>query len=264
MKALKIAALALGGLLIFASIAVVAKTDKNKINASDKKKIEKIVHDYLLNNPQILVEVSQKLQEQQQQEVQQMEEKAKETIPSLAKQLYNDNNSPSIGQPTSKVTVVEFFDYQCPHCRDMSPILEQLVKNNKDVRVVFKEFPIFGKISLQASQAALAANMQGKYLAMHNALMDAGIPLSDKKITEAAQKAGVDVKQMKKDMESQKVRAELEQNLMLSQKLGLMGTPAFVIGNTQKGSSPDVPVFFIPGTPTPGMIQDYVQKIREG
>ena len=246
------------------AIAVVSCAKSDSISEVDKSRIEKIVHDYLLNNPQILVEVSKKLQQQQQEEMKEMEKKAQKSIPKLAKSLFNSDTSPGEGRDEAAVTVVEFFDYQCPHCKDMTEVTDAVLKNNSDVRVVYKEFPIFGNNSMEASRAALAAAKQGKYKEMHEALMTTSNPLNEKKILEAAKAAGVNVKQLKADMESEAVRKELEQNLMLSQKLGLLGTPAFVIGSTEKGESEASPAFFVPGAATQEMLQAYVEQVRQG
>ena len=256
----KVSILCASVFLLSSSQAVMAKSDA--FGDGQKKQIEKIIHDYLLNNPQILVEVSQKLQEQQQKDMQAMEKKAEKTIPKLARKLFNDKDSPSMGDANAPVTIVEFFDYQCSHCKDMSEVLDGLSKKNKDIRVVYKEFPIFGNASMEAARAALAANMQGKYAAMHDALMNTSNPLTDKKVMEAAKTAGLDIKKLKIDMQGEVVKEELEENLMLSQKLGLMGTPAFVVGHTQKGSKTDVPVFFVPGATSEEMLQSYIEKMR--
>lgn len=246
------------------AIAVVSCAKSDSVSEVDKSRIEKIVHDYLLNNPQILAEVSKKLQQQQQQEMQDMEKNAQKNIPKHAKPLFNSKTSPGEGNADAKITVVEFFDYQCPHCKDMIEVMDGIMKNNKDVRVVYKEFPIFGNNSMDASRAALAAAKQGKYKAMHEALMNASNPLTEKKVMEAAKSAGLNIKQLKADMDSEDVRKELEQNLMLSQKLGLLGTPAFVVGSTKNGDKANTPVFFVPGAATEEMIQGYVEQVRKG
>lgn len=244
-------------------VAMVGCAKSDSISEVDKSRIEKVIHDYLLNNPQLLIEVSKKLQEQQQEEMQAMEKQAQQSIPKLAKPLFHSQHSPVLGNPEGAITVIEFFDYQCPHCKDMLEVIETITKKNQDVRVVLKEFPIFGTSSIDASRAALAASKQGKYKVMHEALMNASNPLNEKKIIEAAKQVGINIQQLKTDMESQAVRQELEQNLMLSQKLGLMGTPAFVVGSTQKASQTDMPVFFVPGATNSEMLQAYVEKVRQ-
>ncbi len=232
------------------------------MSPEEKTQIEQVVRDYLLNNPEVLVEVSRKLQEQQQQKMVKMQQDAQKKIPKLANELFNNKASPMIGNPDGSVTVVEFFDYQCPHCKDMSPVLETVIKQNPDVRVVYKEFPIFGSASMYASQAALAANQQGKYKQMHDALMETSNPLTDKKVMEAAESVGLNITKLKQDMDSDIVRNELEQNLKLSQKLGLLGTPAFVVGHSTKGSDADIPAFFIPGGANVEILQQYVVQVR--
>ncbi len=253
--------LIIGFILISVSPALWAKP--KTMSPAEKTQVEQVVRDYLLNNPEILVEVSRKLQEKQQQKMVKMQQDAQKKIPKIAKELFNDKASPVMGNPNGSVTVVEFFDYQCPHCKDMSPVLEAIVKQNPDVRVVYKEFPIFGNASMFASQAALAANQQGKYKQMHDALMEANNPLTDKKVMAAAKSVGLNIEKLKTDMDSATVRNELEQNLKLSQKLGLLGTPAFVVGHSTKGSNADIPAFFIPGGTNVDILQQYVVQVRE-
>src|SRR5690606_23849156 len=106
------------------------------------------------------------------------------------------------GNPKGSITVVEFFDYQCPHCVDMSPVLEEATKKNANVRVVYKEFPIRGPQSEFASRVALAANLQGKYLPVHNAILNANQPLTNDIILLLAKNAGAEIEKIKTDQNS--------------------------------------------------------------
>lgn len=227
------------------------------MTAEQKKAIEQVVHDYLLNNPEILVEVSQSLQKKQQEA---MQGQANEAIMQNTNQLLNDKLT-AIGNPKGKVTLVEFFDYQCIHCKKMDPVIAALVKNNDNLKVVFKEFPIFGKSSETASKAALAAAMQGKYKAMHDALMKQDKRLSDEMVMSIAKGAGLDMARLQKDMKSQTVTQALEATRQLAEKLRLMGTPALVIASTpdgqfKQGSQP----VFIPGAASEDDLKDLIQK----
>ena len=248
---------------MLSAMTIVSCAKSDSTSEVDKSRIEKIVHDYLLDNPQILVEVSKKLQQKQQQEMKEIEKRAHQAIPKHAKAIFNSQLSPSEGDHQANITVVEFFDYQCSHCKNMTEVLSNIKNNNADVRIVYKEFPIFGNDSMDASRAALAAAKQQKYKAMHEALMSTPGPLTEKKIMKAAANAGLNVEQLKSDMDSPEVRKELEQNLELSQKLGLLGTPAFVIGSTHKGDQENSVVFFIPGSLNEEMIQTYIEKVRQ-
>ena len=115
------------------------------------KNIQKIVHDYLINNPQVLVEASQALQKQAQEKQQQY---AMQAIEKNKQQLFNDPVSPVAGNPNGNVTLIEFFDYQCGHCKAMNKIIQSIVAKNKNLRVVLKELPIFGSNSQLAAKVA--------------------------------------------------------------------------------------------------------------
>jgi protein-disulfide isomerase len=192
--------------------------------------IEKIVHDYLVTNPEVLVEASKTLQAQQQKK---MESEAMTSVMQNKAKLFDDAQSPSVGDKAAPVAVVEFFDYQCGHCREMQPQVDKLIQQDKSVRVIFKELPIFGGASQLAAKAALAAAMQpgNKYYAFHNALFGAQGPLNNDSIMAIAKKEGLDAAKLQKDMNSPVVEQQLKSNFELAQALHVMGTPTFVIGN---------------------------------
>lgn len=249
-KRLSVAVLAL--LLGFSAVAMAAS---NNFNDAQKQQIEKIVHDYLLKNPEVLVEVSQALQQKEQQ---QMMQRAEQAIPNYAKQLFSSSQSPAIGNKNATATLVEFFDYQCVHCRRMVPVVDNLLKADKNLRVVYKEFPIFGASSEYAAKAALAAQKQGKYQTFHDALMKAKTPLTSDKVMATAKQAGLNVEKLKKDMQSPEIAAELKQNSRLAQALGVVGTPAFVVAPYpyKTGAKP----YFVPGGVSQDVLQGYISK----
>ncbi|VEG92365.1 27 kDa outer membrane protein [Legionella spiritensis] len=222
-----------------------------------KKAIEQVVHDYLVNNPEVLLEASQALQKKQQQNIQ---EQALSAIQENAKQLFSDKMT-TIGNPKGNVTLVEFFDYQCIHCKKMAPVLSGLVKKDGNLRVIYKEFPIFGKSSETASRAALAAAMQGKYQAMHEALIKQKNRLNDKIIDDAAKEVGLNMTKFKSDMNSKAVTDMLNANRDLAEKLHLMGTPAFIIASTPSGQfNASTKPTFIPGAASEQSLQEIIKK----
>lgn len=241
------------------SPAVMADDNAAVSSMSDaqKKDIEKVVHDYLVANPEVLLEASQALQAKQQKN---MQEQAQSAIKDNADALFH-GKSTIVGNPKGNVTVVEFFDYQCIHCKKMAPIMSDLAKKDSDVRIIYKEFPIFGKSSELASKAALAAGMQGKYLQMHEALIKMDKRLDDKIIMDTAKSLGLDMKKFKTDMDSKEVTQTLEANRALAEKLHLMGTPAFIVASTpggqfKEGSEPS----FVPGAATEESLQELIKK----
>lgn len=220
----------------------------NTFNASQTQAIQKIIHDYLLSNPKILVEASQALQDQQ----------VQNGIRKNAKALFASSVSPVIGNLKGQVSVVEFFDYQCPHCKQMTGNVDKLIKKNPNVRYIFKEFPIFGKSSQEAASAALASAKQGKYMAFHDALMETKGRLNMTKILAVAKKVGLNTAKLEKDMANPAIKAELRNNYLLAQELGIMGTPAFVVGPYPevKGAK----YGFVPGATTLAKLQGLINK----
>jgi protein-disulfide isomerase len=229
----------------------------DSMSTDQQKQVEKIVHDYLVTNPEVLIEASQALQQKQQQNVQQQ---AKSAILENSGQLFSGKLAVT-GNPKGNVTMVEFFDYQCIHCKKMAPVVEELVKKDNNLRVIYKEFPIFGDSSELASKVALAAGMQGKYMLMHNALLKLEQRLDDKLVMSTAKSVGLDMAKLEKDINSKEVTDSLKENRQLAEKMHLMGTPAFVIGATPEGKfSNKVEPTFIPGAATVEALQEIVKK----
>jgi len=192
--------------------------------------IQKIVHDYLVANPEVLIEASKTLQQQQEQK---MQAAAMGGIAANKAKLFDDAKTPSIGNKNGDASVVEFFDYQCGHCREMAATVEQLVAQNKNLHVIFKELPIFGGASNYAARAALAvaATQPDKYYAFHNALLTSEGPINPQTVTATAKKVHVDVAKMQSAMNSPDIQAQLKANFELAQSLKIMGTPTFVLSN---------------------------------
>lgn len=228
---------------------------------AEQKKIESVVHSYLLKNPEVIVESMQALQQKQMDETRKQVESIQAQAPKLADALFHQANDPVAGNPNGTITIVDFFDYQCPHCITMTPILETVMKENPNVRVIFKDFPIRGPVSDAAAKAALAANMQGKYFEFHKALMQiaAKQELTDASIWQAAQTAGVNIEQLKKDMKSQAVADQLKNNYKLAQSMKLIWTPAFFIAKTDVKNNGQV--LFLLGHIEPAQFKDSIQKL---
>jgi len=221
---------------------------------AQKTEVEGIVHNYLMQNPEVILEAVRSLQ---QKEFDKMQNKTKEVALKESNELFHQSQDPIAGNANGKITLVEFFDYQCPHCVDMIPVIAALIKGNNDLRVVYKEFPIRGAVSRLASKAALAANMQGKYLVLHEALMKDSQSLSEEKIYKIAQSIGLDVAKLKADMNSAAVDQIIKNNYQLAQKLQLAGTPAMFLAKTnEKGN-----IEFIPGQVDQSYLQSSIKKI---
>ena len=197
-----------------------------------KSEIETLVKNYILENPEIIRDAIIKLQEK---EVVQEQELYRESIASAKDALENDPRDASIGADDAKVTIVEFFDYNCGFCKRATPWVEDAMeKYGDDVRIVFKELPILDdrtKTSRIASRAALAADKQGKYSEMHFALMSEK-RLSGDIIRKTAEKIGLDMNRYDADLADPTIDQHINDTLQLANRLpALTGTPFFVVGD---------------------------------
>jgi len=186
------------------------------------------VRAYLLGNPKVLREVIDELSTVEQAEAQQAK---KSLMASLSSDLQQDGYSFVAGNPEGDVTIVEFFDYRCGYCKRSFPDLMKTVEEDGNIRLVLKEFPILGDDSIEASRAAIASIAQGKYMEFHTALMATRGSLNKDRILNVASDVGLDVKQLEADMGALATEEIISKNYALARKLGVNGTPAFVIGD---------------------------------
>jgi protein-disulfide isomerase len=190
--------------------------------------IQSIVHDYLTKNPDLLIGALHAAQAKADRDA---DAKTASLIADHRHEIYDDQQTPVGGNPQGKVTLVEFFDYRCPYCKETQPTLEKLEAGDPELRLVYKEFPILGPVSVTAAHAALAAARQGKYQAFHRALMDVHGNFSADTIFRVAQSVGLDVAQLKRDMAAPQIKEAIEANMKLADVLAINGTPAFVVGD---------------------------------
>lgn len=196
-------------------------------SAADNDQFGKRVRDYLIANPEVLIDAMKELERKQDSE---RDTQAQKGIEEHGKELMNDPDSPVSGNPNGDVTIVEFSDYQCPYCKRSYPVVKSVVADDGKVRIVYKDLPILGEASRIAALAALASRNQNKHEAFHNALMQFSGKLDRDQILSIAGSVGIDVAQLQKDMEDPKLKAIIDRNMALASALGVRGTPAFVIG----------------------------------
>jgi protein-disulfide isomerase len=196
--------------------------------AAELDPFEQRVREYLLKNPEVIMEAVQILQERQRAAE---AENFKRTITERSDEILNDPAAPVGGNPEGDVTLVEFFDYNCPYCRRVAPTVVELEEADPDLRLVYKEFPILGPGSQFAARAALASRKQGKYVPFHNALMQASEQVTEEIVMEIARTVGLDPEQLKADMQDPAIQEAIARNLQLADALGITGTPTFVIGD---------------------------------
>lgn len=160
-----------------------------------------------------------------------------------------------VGNPEGDVTVIEYFDYQCPVCRTVHPDLQALLAEDSDVRMIHKHWPIFGSDSVDASRIALAARFQGKYEAVHDALMRASGRLGENEVREIAAAAGVDLHQLDRDLEAhaEEIESAMADASIQARLIGLGGTPSFLIGR-----------YLVPGGIDLATMRQIVADVRAG
>ncbi|MBM3524258.1 MAG: DsbA family protein [Alphaproteobacteria bacterium] len=190
--------------------------------------IRELVREYIRSNPEVIVEALQSFEEKQKAEQAAAQGSA---IRRRQDDLLRDPQSPSVGPASADVTIVEFFDYRCPYCKQVVAPLAQLKRADPKLRIVYKELPILGPDSVVASRAALAAVFQGGYDKLHAALMARRGTLDEETVLAVAKEAGLDTARLKADMGRPEVAAQIEKNRGLARDLGIRGTPVFVIGD---------------------------------
>ena len=197
---------------------------EESFSPTERTEIIEVIKDYLLEHPEFLVEVMERLDaRQREQEL----VGQREAVVSFRQALLNDPDSVVGGNPEGDVTIVEFFDYHCPYCKQTAPSLAAVLAEDPGVRIVYKEYPILGPDSLVAARATLAARNQGLYIILHDTLMALRGRLDKATIMQVAAEVGLDVKRLEEDMKAhRRDRAPNE----LARALGIQGTPSFVIG----------------------------------
>ncbi len=191
--------------------------------------VQKIVKDYLLKNPEVIIEALQIYQDRQELAE---EERAKQMLVAHRDRLDDPTGRFVAGNPDGDVTIVEFFDYRCGYCKRVMPDLLDEVARDGNVKLVFKELPVLGEDSVRAARAGIAAARQDRYYDMHLAMMQTRGSLSNDRIMSIAAELGLDVDQLKADMGRDEVSAMIQQNRELAHILNIRGTPGFVIGDT--------------------------------
>lgn len=193
----------------------------------DEARVKELVLETIRENPDIIMEAVALLEQRQADA--QAQSKA-EVLRNQRELIERDPNAPVLGNPDGDVTVVEFFDYNCPYCRRVKPEVRALIEEDPNIRLVYREWPILGEGSVFAAKAALAARAQGKYEDFHWAMMAIDGRANEASVMRVAEEVGLDLDRLRKDMEAPDVVEHIETSMRLSQALGFNGTPSFVIG----------------------------------
>lgn len=188
------------------------------------------VRSFLLQNPEVIFEAIQILEDRRNQQAQQAD---RDLVASNASAIYEDGFSFIGGNPEGDITLVEFLDYRCGFCKRAHPEVQEVLDRDPKVRLIVKEFPILGPDSVAASRMALAAldANRAKYADLSDALMTYNGNLTEQVAYKIAGSIGYDIAELKNRANSPEIEARLQQNYQLAQSLGLQGTPAFIVGN---------------------------------
>lgn len=220
--------MATAALLCLLPLAPIAEARAETFSPIERTEIETVVREYLLAHPEVIVEALEILQAREQAEAAELQRRQ---IAELGNEIFDNPEAPVLGNPDGDVTLVEFFDYQCGYCKRVLDDIFDLIEDDRNLRVVFKELPILGPASVTAAQAALASRAQDLYGEFHRVLMAHRGRLSDDVIFRLAEDVGLDVERLRRDMQSDSVQAHIAANLALAQSLGIRGTPAFIVGD---------------------------------
>jgi protein-disulfide isomerase len=221
--------------LAFASIAglglALAPAPAAAISETDRPAIEQIIRDYLLKNPEVLRDAIAELEKR----MKAADDKRRGEVLKESRALIEESpRGVVIGNPKGDIVLVEFFDYNCGYCKRALDDMLNLVKADPKLKVVLKEFPVLGPGSVDAARVAIAVRMQdtgGKYLEFHRKLLPSRGEVTRDRALAAAKEVGLDMARIERDLKSPEINATLEESAELAEKLGISGTPSYIVAN---------------------------------
>lgn len=221
------------------------------LNEVSDQRVAEIVEKTLMEKPEIIINSLEAFRENEQ--AKQVEQQ-KSALKDQKEALFNDKHSLILGNPDGDVTIVAFKDYRCGYCKKVWPTVQELIKKDKNIRIVFKEYPVLGPASEMASRYALASSLQGndKYKAFNHGLMKHRGPMDEKTLKKIAASFDIDGEKLAKEANGKFVSDAIAKNRELGQKLAIQGTPAFVVGEE-----------LIPGAVPLNYLEELVKKARE-
>jgi len=195
----------------------------------DRTEVERIVHDYLVTNPDILIEVQAALETRH---AEQQQAALLDALRAESRIIYDSEHDGLIGNPDARVSIVEFFDYNCTYCRRALGDMEKLVQDNPDLRFIMKEFPILGPDSQQAHIVSMAFRLLApeKYAEFHTRLLGSQGRATEASAIRVATSLGIEEAALREAMKDPAITAGFEQTFDLASKLSINGTPAYIIG----------------------------------
>ena len=216
--------------LAFAALMLAGPGARAEMDAAEKREIERIVRDYILTNPEIVETALMALEEKRREEA---KAKQAETIAQMREQIFNSPHQAVLGNPLGRVTLVEFFDYNCGYCKRALGDMLALIEANPDLRIVLKEFPILSEGSLEAARLAVAVARLApdKYLDFHREMLTRGGPANAEKALGIARDLGLDAGALQAEAGKDDVMQGLAEVQELARALEISGTPSYVVGN---------------------------------
>ena len=220
-------------------------------SASDlsEEEIKQLALEAILEYPEIIVQAVDLLQRR---EAEAQEQAVQNVLSGQREILERDPNAPIIGNPDGDATIVEFFDYNCPYCKQAAPIIKGLIGEDSELRVVYREWPILSEGSVFAARAALAVRKQGKYEAFHWALMELRGRVNEASVMRVVRDLGLDEEQLREDMNAPEINEHIQTSKRLAEMLGFSGTPSFVAGGA-----------LVPGLADAARLKQLISAIRE-
>ncbi|HTR13862.1 MAG TPA: DsbA family protein [Roseiarcus sp.] len=219
-------AAALGAAALSAALPVRA----DEFTPAQKQELGKFIHDYLVNNPEVLKEAIEALDKRDKATA---EAERQKVVASESGPLFSSQYQATIGNPKASATLVEFFDYNCHYCKGALPDVTKLIKGDPNLKLVLKDFPVLGPGSVEAAKVASAARNQlpgDKFWAFHAKLLAMHGPVGKAEALAVAKDLGLDMDKLAKDMESPEIKTGLEETMRLADALQINGTPTFVVG----------------------------------
>jgi protein-disulfide isomerase len=211
--------------------STVILADDNNCNAIlSSEEMSDAVKNVIKNNPESIIGSLEKYHiEKQKEDLKNSSVKIK----SNAKDIYDNKLNPKIGVDNTKIKLVEFFDYNCGYCRKMLAVKLQILENDKDIKIIFKELPVLGENSVELAKASLAVNILApdKYFKFHSAILSHNGNKTKEFIESKVKDLGINIENFNKTKDSEEIKKVLESNFRLAREIGLTGSPAYIIGD---------------------------------
>lgn len=221
---------ALGAAFAFALTLGAAYPAAAQITGQQRSEIESVIRDYLIKNPEVLRDALIELDRRAKAEE---EGQRRQAVDRLDEKIFNSKHQVVVGNPKGAIALVEFFDYNCGFCKRALGDLAALIKANPDLRVILKEFPVLSQGSVEAAQVAAAVKMQltaERFWAFHQKLMSGRGQIARAQALAVAKEFKVDMTRLARDLESEEVKAGIQETMQLGEALGINGTPSYVVG----------------------------------